>query len=355
MTVAHDVTVEVNSPDDIVVARYAGYQLASYLGFLMIDVTMIATAISELARNITSYATRGTITIWTGRRDARDALIVRAEDNGPGIADIEKAMQDGYSTGGGLGLGLPGARRMMDGLTVESELGHGTIVEMWKWLPEAPRTGRHMPPIGRSVPGSGPIGEVPHVGDVSIGPAAPEPPDTEPRSPPASESLSRPDPQPLELQPELPPLAVPTLIGDDQKMSVTSQKMSVTSHRLQSTAQITYWMKTLWMLVFGTVLLAVPDRFFGPTWLRVHHYGTEPALGCACLVLACGLVFAILHRRTMLMSLLLLASGLIMWTLGWEVLETGVNTHSGGLMEAMLMWYIGLHMLVHSASLARAS
>ena len=69
----------------------------------------------------------------TGR--AVKALIIRAEDEGPGIADIERAMEDGYSTGRGLGLGLPGARRLMDRLIVESELGRGTAIEMWKWVP----------------------------------------------------------------------------------------------------------------------------------------------------------------------------------------------------------------------------
>jgi serine/threonine-protein kinase RsbT len=68
-------------------------------------------------------------------RDGRKALVVRAEDEGPGIVDIERALDDGYSTGRGLGLGLPGARRLMDRLIIESTPGHGTVVEMWKWIP----------------------------------------------------------------------------------------------------------------------------------------------------------------------------------------------------------------------------
>lgn len=68
-------------------------------------------------------------------REGRKALVVRAEDDGPGIADIERAMEDGYSTGRGLGMGLPGSRRLMDRLIVESVVGRGTIVEMWKWVP----------------------------------------------------------------------------------------------------------------------------------------------------------------------------------------------------------------------------
>jgi serine/threonine-protein kinase RsbT len=127
--------VEVNDSDDIVTARQAGNQLARDLGFSQTDVTMIATAISEIARNITSYAGRGTIRIDVQDRDGRRALVVRAEDAGPGIRDIDRAMEEGYSTGRGLGLGLPGARRLMDRLTVESVPGRGTVIEMWKWTP----------------------------------------------------------------------------------------------------------------------------------------------------------------------------------------------------------------------------
>src|SRR3954471_17166772 len=133
--VADDVVVHVNNPDDIVAARQAGHQLARQLGFSLTDVTMIATAISEIARNITSYAGRGAIRVAVAEREGRKALLIRAEDDGPGIADIERAMEDGYSTGRGLGMGLPGARRLMDRLVVESTPGEGTVVEMWKWIP----------------------------------------------------------------------------------------------------------------------------------------------------------------------------------------------------------------------------
>lgn len=132
---AAEVVIDINNPDDIVAARRAGHQLALDLGFSLTDVTMVATAISEIARNITSYAGQGTVHLWVADRDGRKALVVRAEDDGPGIADIERAMEDGYSTGRGLGLGLPGARRLMDRLLVDSTLGRGTVVEMWKWVP----------------------------------------------------------------------------------------------------------------------------------------------------------------------------------------------------------------------------
>lgn len=130
-----EIVVCIDAPDDIVAARKAGHQLALDLGFSLTDVTMIATAISEIARNITSYAGRGAIRVTVGDREGRKALVVRAEDEGPGIANVERAMEDGYSTGRGLGMGLPGARRLMDRLIVESAIGRGTVVEMWKWVP----------------------------------------------------------------------------------------------------------------------------------------------------------------------------------------------------------------------------
>jgi serine/threonine-protein kinase RsbT len=133
--VTGEIVVNINHPDDIVDARKAGHQLALDLGFSLTDVTMIATAISEIARNMTSYAGRGAVRVGVADREGRRALVVCAEDEGPGIADIERAMEDGYSTGRGLGLGLPGARRLMDRLVVESTLGRGTRIEMWKWVP----------------------------------------------------------------------------------------------------------------------------------------------------------------------------------------------------------------------------
>ena len=132
---AGEIIVDIKNPDDIVAARKAGHQLALELGFSLTDVTMIATAISEIARNITSYAGRGAVRVTVADREGRKALVVRAEDDGPGIADIERAMEDGYSTGRGLGLGLPGARRLMDRIIVDSALGRGTVIEMWKWVP----------------------------------------------------------------------------------------------------------------------------------------------------------------------------------------------------------------------------
>ncbi|MBH0774730.1 ATP-binding protein [Nocardia bovistercoris] len=127
--------IVVKMSGDIVTARQAGRELAAELGFSLTDRTMISTAISEIARNITSYAGSGEIRLLVDDREGRRALVVQAQDQGPGIRDIARALDDGYSTGRGLGLGLPGARRLMDRLIVDSAPGRGTLVEMWKWVP----------------------------------------------------------------------------------------------------------------------------------------------------------------------------------------------------------------------------
>ncbi|MEU1205098.1 ATP-binding protein [Nocardia sp. NPDC005825] len=132
---ADDVVIAVTVSNDIVTARQAGLELAAKLGFSLSDRTMIATAISEVARNITSYAGTGEIRLAVQDRDGRRSMVVQAKDNGPGIPDIPRAMEDGYSTGRGLGLGLPGSRRLMDGMVINSQPGQGTLVEMWKWVP----------------------------------------------------------------------------------------------------------------------------------------------------------------------------------------------------------------------------
>ncbi|MCX0272390.1 anti-sigma regulatory factor [Nocardia fusca] len=132
---AEQVVIAVKMSNDIVTARQAGRELAEELGFTLTDRTMISTAISEVARNITSYAGSGEIRLQVDERDGRRALVVQAKDQGPGIIDIARAMEDGYSTGLGLGLGLPGAKRLMDGMAIESAPGRGTLVEMWKWVP----------------------------------------------------------------------------------------------------------------------------------------------------------------------------------------------------------------------------
>jgi serine/threonine-protein kinase RsbT len=130
--------VAIAADVDIVTARREGRDLAEQLGCSATDSTLIATAISEIARNIMSHAGRGEIAISAVAIDGRSAIEVVATDEGPGIPDVERAMQDGYSTGSGLGLGLPGARRLMDHFEVHSEVGVGTTVVMRKWCPPGP-------------------------------------------------------------------------------------------------------------------------------------------------------------------------------------------------------------------------
>ena len=126
--------VAVDRDVDIVEARQKGRELAARLGFSGGDLAMIATAISELARNIIEYADKGEIVLSVTQQGARQGIIVVARDEGPGIANIEQAMQDGFSTGKSLGLGLPGAKRLMDEFEIASASGKGTVVTMKKWL-----------------------------------------------------------------------------------------------------------------------------------------------------------------------------------------------------------------------------
>jgi len=125
----------VGADTDIVKARQKGRELAAQLGFSSSDLALIATAISELARNIVRYANRGEIILKLAERGERRGIAVIARDEGPGIPSIAQAMQDGYSTSGSLGLGLPGARRLMDEFEIVSKNGAGTTVTVKKWLP----------------------------------------------------------------------------------------------------------------------------------------------------------------------------------------------------------------------------
>jgi serine/threonine-protein kinase RsbT len=128
-----EVRVPIASDVDIVVARAEGRRLALQTGFSNTDATLVATAISEAARNILTHAKEGLVTISVSIGDQIAEILVVATDEGPGIRDIDLAMRDGYSTSGGLGLGLPGIRRLMDEFQVSSEEGKGTEVTMTKW------------------------------------------------------------------------------------------------------------------------------------------------------------------------------------------------------------------------------
>ncbi|HST46698.1 sigma-70 family RNA polymerase sigma factor [Jatrophihabitans sp.] len=125
--------IEIRRDADIVTARQAVREVASGVGFSRTDATIIATAVSEITRNIVRFAERGELSIEVIEEDGYGVLIT-ARDTGPGIPDVERAMVDGYSTYSGLGLGLPGARRLMDEFEVVSEVGRGTTVTMIKWL-----------------------------------------------------------------------------------------------------------------------------------------------------------------------------------------------------------------------------
>ena len=127
--------IPIASDLDIIRARQSGRAEASKLGFSSTDLTLVATAISELARNIVMYAGEGEIILRQVRKAEKQGIVVIARDHGPGIADVSRALQDGYSTSRSLGLGLPGIRRLMDEFEVESQLGEGTIVTVRKWLP----------------------------------------------------------------------------------------------------------------------------------------------------------------------------------------------------------------------------
>jgi serine/threonine-protein kinase RsbT len=119
---------------DIVTARQKGREMAAEVGFSGSDLTIIATAISEIARNILSYAREGEILLAPLEEAGKSGILVVGHDDGPGITNIEQAMRDGYSTGKSLGLGLPGARRLMDEFEIVSAPGKGTTVSMKKWV-----------------------------------------------------------------------------------------------------------------------------------------------------------------------------------------------------------------------------
>ena len=128
-----EVRVPINADADLVTARAEGRAMAERLGFPRPDPTLVATAISEIARNIVVYVGSGEIVLRPLQEADRYGLVVIASDDGPGIRDVEAALHDEYSGRGGLGLGLPGARRLMDEFDLESDADNGTTVTMKKW------------------------------------------------------------------------------------------------------------------------------------------------------------------------------------------------------------------------------
>jgi serine/threonine-protein kinase RsbT len=135
------VVAPIGTNTDIVRARERGRALAGKLGFSATDRVLIVTAISELARNILAYAERGEICVRVVQNDFARGIGVVARDDGPGIDNVDRAMADGFSTSGGLGLGLPGVRRLMDDFQIESRAGEGTTVRVTKWLSDSHESG----------------------------------------------------------------------------------------------------------------------------------------------------------------------------------------------------------------------
>ena len=134
MNEPHQGEFRITSENDIVMSRKVVRDAATALGFGLTDVTRIVTAASELTRNIYHYAQSGVMHWRVLNREANTGLELTFEDQGPGIPDIEKAMEPGFSTGKGMGLGLSGSKRLMDELTIESTVGKGTTVIVRKWM-----------------------------------------------------------------------------------------------------------------------------------------------------------------------------------------------------------------------------
>jgi serine/threonine-protein kinase RsbT len=132
--VEDEIQVPIHSDQDIVIARHKGRTLAVSLSFSPGEATLIALAISELARNIVTYAKKGEIRLQAlnGTASRRGVRVV-AHDDGPGIPDLDQAMRDGFSTSGSLGLGLPGVRRLVDEFKIETARNRGTTVTVTKW------------------------------------------------------------------------------------------------------------------------------------------------------------------------------------------------------------------------------
>lgn len=133
MDVRKSETFALASNNDIVIARQKAREWATALGFRLVDLTKIVTATSELARNTLDYGGGGTMRLEEVQDGVRVGLHLVFEDHGPGIPDLELALRDGYTTGGGMGLGLSGSRRLMDDLQVESQVGKGTTVKIVRW------------------------------------------------------------------------------------------------------------------------------------------------------------------------------------------------------------------------------
>ncbi len=127
------ITINISEEDDIIYARSEARQLAQAEGFSLMEKTRLATAVSELARNIYRYAKKGQVQIETISDGGKCGIVCRFIDQGPGIENVQQVMEDGFSSGKSLGFGLPGAKRLSDHFSIKSELGKGTQIEIIKW------------------------------------------------------------------------------------------------------------------------------------------------------------------------------------------------------------------------------
>lgn len=128
-------TFSIHSDKDIVIVREYARRVGEFIGFTANERTLIATAVSEICRNIIEYAQYGHVSIERVFENPKTGITITVEDKGPGIADLDLAMQDGYSTSRGMGVGLPGTKRIMDEFEIDTKPGRGTRVVMKKWIP----------------------------------------------------------------------------------------------------------------------------------------------------------------------------------------------------------------------------
>lgn len=132
--VSRDIKVTIASDSDLLSVRQSVRTLALDLGFTVTETVGIVTALSEMARNMLTYAGRGELEVRHMHEGDHEGIVITARDEGPGIPDVQKALLDGYSTSGGLGMGLPGIKRLMDHFKISTELQKGTLVTAAKWL-----------------------------------------------------------------------------------------------------------------------------------------------------------------------------------------------------------------------------
>ncbi len=130
----HSLRIAIASDSDLLAARQQARAIATDMGFSLTAVVAIVTALSEMTRNMLLYAGHGELAIESVRDGDRRGILITARDEGPGIPDLQKAMMDGYSTSGGLGMGLPGIKRLMDSFEIRTEPEKGTTVIVRKWL-----------------------------------------------------------------------------------------------------------------------------------------------------------------------------------------------------------------------------